>query len=172
MLKYILMADLRAWVDIFTYVNNIYMRNANPENKDYNLCKKFAELSQKIVITIPIMYFCAGSSYQASKFLDYLFTGILKPPLGIYFPKVYEFGKLGVIAMNLTNIIGVWVCVVSVSIFDTLIYFVFANIVLASSVVQRKLYDFESQLESTRMSSKEIKLELLRIINNDLKYNK
>lgn len=165
------MLDLRAWVDIFDYFVNIYRQNAKPVERNYKLCERYASFSQLIIITISVMYVCAGFAYQGSKYLEYFSTGVLRPPIGIYFPKVNESGTLGVAAMNLTNIIGDWIGVIVVSTFDMLIYFVFANIVLASTVIQREIRAFELALKSSEMPPDEIKKRLLEIVHIHLDYN-
>lgn len=117
------------------------------------------------------MYVCAGFAYQGSKYIEYFSTGVLRPPIGIYFPKVNESGTIGVAAMNLTNIIGDWIGVVVVSIFDMLIYFVFANTVLASTVIQRNIRDFGAALKRSEISPIEIKKKVLEIVRIHLEYN-
>lgn len=163
--------DLRHFVDILKHFAKIYKRNSRECERDYDLCKSYAALSRSIVIAVPIAYSFVVFGYQAPKVYEYLITGDLIPTLGVYFPKMDQFDWLCVIFTNTFNVGAAYATISVVIAIDMMIYLVFANVMLSSTVIRREIDKWKMVLEDPESTKEQMKRKAVEIIQMHQIYN-
>lgn len=165
------MMDLRSLVDVFKHFASIYKNNSKGDERDYDLCRKYAALSQRIVFGVLLGYVAVVLVFQGSAYCVGFISGDLKPINSIYFPLLDQMGKFGSILTHLTNIVNMDTSLATLIPFEMITYLVFANIMLSSSVIKREIDDFRVILESPETTEHEIKRKLFQIIRMQHTHN-
>lgn len=170
-LKYLFAWDLRFLAEILEYIAIVYQINSDHGAHHYMLCKKFANYSQLIIITVPAAYFIAVTLVGCVSLYEFVITGILKAPYSLYFPDIYgETSSNAEIPLFVTNIAFIAVCMAIVFSYDSLILMTFCNVLLLSAIIVRELNDFQSILVDENIAEIEIRHRLLKIICMQKKY--
>lgn len=165
------MNDLRELVDVAYFVASIHNKNNKKANRDYSICVKYAHLSDIIVKYLPILYFSVIFLYEIPSVFEYFKTGILKPPLGIYFPNVNGPGGGGMGILIIYNFVVPFFSVSCLCAFDTLILIVFANVSMVPTIIIRHLDDLKNALKKSNRCLHEINGRLVQIILMHKMYN-
>lgn len=163
--------DLRPLVDILNHLADIYKKNSKKSDRDYDECRKYAEISHDIVIGIPTGFALMVAVYQGIAIVNGWMLGDLKASANIYFPFLDQCGSFGLILTILFNIVCTYVCGLTLLPYEITTYLVFANITLISTVIERDLGDLKAALENPRTTRYEIKQKLLAIIRSYCEYN-
>lgn len=163
--------DLRPLVDILNQFSKIYKKNSQKTERDYELCKMYAEISRYIVIGIPICVYALGSLYVLAAYYEGFMSGNVTPPAHIYFPIIDQLGRCGVILTHVLNTVNMYGGGTFLIPFEILTYIVFANFTLSSMVIRKDLDDLKVALENPTTVHREIRWRLLEIIKSHRKYN-
>lgn len=162
--------DLEPLVDILKHFEEIYKKNANEYDRDYDLCKKYAKISRYIVIGIPGFLYSIAVLYISAAYYDGFVTGKVTPPTHVYLPFM-DLGQFGVILTNLLGSIAIIGAGIPFLPFEILSYVVFANVSLSSTVIRRDLSDLKVVLDNLETTHQEVKRRLLEIIKSHRTYN-
>lgn len=165
------MMDLRPLADILNHFARIYAMNSKENKRDYDLCKRYARISQQIVNGIPIVFIMVATLYLLGAVHEGIMSDVVKPPCNIYFPLLDQAGLLGVILTDLLNVVFAYAAAIAIIPFEMITYLVFANVKLSSMVIERDLVDFRVVLENPDTTGHEIKSQLFEIILMDYKHN-
>lgn len=169
-LRYMVMMDLRLVMDVIGFLESIYQSNLSEIAREHALCQRFAKRSQMIVILVPVMYAMAGSFYQLPKVYLYFTTGVITPTMGVYYPTINGLEEFCAAFTQLLNVGGCIATGMVGTAIDSLVYMVFANIPMISTIIERDL-DELNVLGVQKSSPKEMKLKLLKIVKMHLDYN-
>lgn len=162
----LIMMDLQPMLDILNHITTIYEKNAKQTDRDFDLCKRYARHSKMIVIAVLIVYNTVLFFYQIPKFVEYLMTGVLDPPIGVYFPKA-----IGALFTNSINVAGAYSAGSVLIPIDLIIFLVFANITLNSTVIQREIKAWEVILKGAESNERQIKRKVFDIIQMHTTHN-
>lgn len=165
------MNDLRELVDVAYFVASIHNKNNHKANKNYSICVKYAYFSDIIVKYLPILYFSVIFLYEIPSVLEYFKTGILKPPLGIYFPNVNGPAGGGNGTLIVYNFVVPFFSVSCLCAFDTLILIAFTNVSMVPTIIIRDLDELKNVLKKSNRSVREINCRLIQIILMHKMYN-
>lgn len=165
------MTDLRSLVNILPFLSKIYENNQSKGARDYDLCHRYAKLTQIMVLGIPIMYFAMEFLYQASKYVIYCTTGVLEPTMGMYFPRPDGYEEFGEVFTHFFNLLTGLVCILVISSTDPLIFFIFANLTMIPSVIKIDLLELKILLEKPLTIQHQITSKLVQIIQMHRSYN-
>lgn len=162
--------DLEPLVGIMKHFETIYKKNSNKNNRDYDLCERYAKISRYIVIGIPGFLYAIGFLNVSASYFDGWMSGNMTPPTHVYYPLM-EFGKVGVLLTNLLGSIAILGFGIPYLPFEILCYIVFANVTLCSTMIRRDLDDLKVVLDNPEAIQQEIKRRLLEIIKSHRTYN-
>lgn len=165
------MNDLRELIDVAHIIASIHKKNNKVTIRDHSICVKYAYLSELIVKYLPVLYFSIIFLYEIPAIVEYFKTGILKPPLGIYFPNVNGAGGGGMGTIIIYNFLVPFFSVSCLCAFDILILVVFTNISMLPTIFIRQLDDFKNVLEMCNRPLHEINYRLCQIISMHKLYN-
>lgn len=163
--------DLRSLVGVLPFLSNIYEKNQTKGSRDYDLCYRYAKISQFIIMGVPIAYSLMAMSFQASRFLKYFITSILEPCLGMYFPTLDGYEELSELLTHLFNLFMGPICVLVVTSTDQLIYLIFANLAMTPTVIKMDLLELKTFLEKPSTTREQITSKLVQIIQMHQSYN-
>lgn len=160
-------------IDTVNNIAEIHKKNSAKMSKDYDLCQKYASLSQWIIIGIFILYLSFVIIYQLPAFFDIFTKGIVQPSLTIYLPGVDELNILDMTALLFINFVFAIFGMTILLATDTFILINFTTIPMLSAIIQRQINECASDLNNKRKlkNSKEIKRQLVEIISMQLKYD-
>lgn len=162
--------DLRSMLSIVPFLSNIYEKNQTECSRDYDLCRRYAKLSQNVIVALPLMNFLMLMLFQSFKVVIYFATGVLEPSAGIYFPMLNGYEELSIVLMHILNVVSAQVCIIIHSVFDPIVYLIFANVMMVPTVIKRDVQELKIALEKSETTRDQIKLRLVQIIQMHLSY--
>lgn len=165
------MNDFRAMVDVLKVISGFFQQNSSPKNRDFDLCKRYAALSQFMLKFVKIFYIAAACFYQTPKIYVYLKTGKIIPSMGIYLPMAADFGAPGIVFMHVYNVVVIAITIFLLIALDSLIYLAFLNITMYSALFIRQFEEFKVLVKDPKATLQEIKLEFRNIILMLNRYN-
>lgn len=171
--KYLFMNDQRSMIDVINYISKIHKKNAAKTARDYDLCMKYANISQLLSVGIGIAYYIIAFIYQLPTVFDYIEKGTIRPSLHIYLPGVNEFDTIDMIALLLTNLILAMLGIMVLFASDTFIAINFSTIPMFSTIIRRDIDELENKLKAKKQNNSPelVKEQLVAIIKLHMKYN-
>lgn len=159
-------------VDVTKYIAEIHEKNGTKTARDFDLCAKYAKLSQWIVIGIPLSCHITGIVYQSPAFIAIFTKGIIRPSVHIYFPGANELHKIDMSVLLLFNVIFDMFAIAVVTASDAFIGINVSTVPMVSTIVQRQIGDLRNVLNPKQnINSELIKQQLIEIITMQLNYN-
>lgn len=156
--------------------NNIaemHAKNSGRNARDYELCARYAKISQLITIGVPIMYAVIIIGFQSPAFLAILTEGKISPSMHIYLPGFNQVDRLQMSILLLINFTFSAYCLVAIISVDVFTGIHFATIPMFSTIIQRQINDYKTELEEMKKSKNLtlMKRKLVEIMEMQLKYN-
>lgn len=171
MLKLVLAPDLRKIIDVGIFIIGVHKDNSKSMERDYTLCQRFAQLSETIVKLTPFAYVSLGILYQLPSIFKCHHIKNCEPSMGVYLPGMSYLENYGLALQAFHNIVISLLDILIFTAFEMLIYIVFTNMLLISTIIVRELGDLRMALEKPDTSEYEIQCRLLKIIQMHKKYN-
>lgn len=164
--------DIKSIFEIADFINDVYEKNSKfVDMKNYDLCKTFANLSEKIVKFGIVGYVMVATVYTAPALYQTIFKGNPTPVLRMYLPFVHEDSHTELAILTAVNYGFYWVILHGVGSYDILIVFVTVNIPMVSTVITGHLQDFQEALLRRNNTLQMTKYRMRSIILMTLKYN-
>lgn len=167
------MNDVKSLIEIAEFIGAIYKENVKPGTRYYYsvLCRRYADLSERILklgtITFVLLYLIFMTLIIGGS----IYKGEIRPSLEVHFPKVDENTTAGLAFLIVYNIIfgagGLFI----VCVYDLLVFIIFANMFMVSSVIIGHLNELKDALLDPECQLLEAKKRLLNIILMHMKYN-
>lgn len=167
------MEDLRTMVDVVKNMSKIHQQTAANSARDYQLCRKYANLSQLITIGFPLLYISSAMVYESPAYFDMFTRGIIRPSVNIYLPGVNESDAIDMSVLLVVNVVAHYMVLLIICGTDPFIYIIFATIPMYSTIVQRQINDLKTELDDKQKASdiKLLKQQLIEIIEMQVNYN-
>lgn len=159
------MSDVKSLIDVAHFIKDIYKQNSQPRTKYYylQLCRTYGKRSQNILIYGSYVYGLLYFVFQIMLVMEAFYTGQMVPPR-IYFPGIDEktIGGLStLIAFNYMVFLCGYVVIIS---YNLLIFLIFANVPLVSSVITGHMDELTEVLMDPDCHLHEVKCRALTII--------
>lgn len=163
---------MKKLIEIGDFIGGIFERNSKPSTKGYyvGLCQKYASIGERVLKYIIAVYLAFFISFVALILLESALTGTLVPPLRIYFPGVDAGFSVGFAFVILYNYVVLIVGLLVIGGYNSLLFFIFANIPMVSSVIIGHLDDLKDVLLVPNYKLCNVKRRLFNIILMHNKY--
>lgn len=171
MLKLVFAPDLKQIIDVANFIISVHNENAFRIQMNYELCKKFARTSELIVKIVPFGYVTLGVLYQLPSIYKCIDIEECVPSMGVYLPGMSYFGNAGLAFQAIHNVIISLLDILIFTAFESLIYVVFWNILMLSTIIARELKYLKEILERHDTFEYEVKSRLIKLIQMHMKYN-
>lgn len=171
MLKLVFAPDLKEIIDVAKFIISVHKDNSKAIKRDYTLCQQFAQLSETIVKVIPFAYVSLGVLYQLPSIFKCVHIEHCEPSMGVHLPGMKYLGNYGLAFQAFHNMVISLLDILIFTAFEMLIYIVFTNLLMISTIIVRELGDLRMALEKHETSEYEIKCRLFKIIQMHEKYN-
>lgn len=161
---------LHPLVDIIHFIHDVYRRNARPTTKNYVICKQYANYCQIIVKYLLSSVATLILIMIISSLIEYYMSGIKITPIDLYFPGVADYSDLifGFVLIYNYAVILVNFTVHNASLL--LIYVIFVNILLLSSIIVNEMDELQQCLGDGNKSDGNIGNRLIKIIYTHKRY--
>lgn len=170
--KYVFLKDIKMIFEIADFIDEVYQKNSKSiAMKNYAVCKKFADLGEKIVKYGSVGYVMIATLYTIPALYETIFMGKLTPVLRIYFPFVREDSQTDLAILAAFNYFAFWVALHGIGSFDIFIVFVTVNIPMVSAVIISHFEDLKNALLHRNNTLRMTKYRMRSIILMTLKYN-
>lgn len=169
-LKFIFVHNISIVNDVMEFIANIYSENSKSQAKHYEMCQKYAPLSQLILKVWGSVYFTIFQTAIAISILEYLITGDMKPFMHIYIPGIDNYSATGFTMLLVLNYILGVCCFFTLIPIDSTFFVIFANFPMISTILTDKLNELNASLENVRKSPRDIHLEFISLIAMHRKY--
>lgn len=170
-MKYTFVTDLRIFIQITDFVQEIYCKNQQRSDAHFEICCKYAQLSDLIVKATAIAVGWCGIIANLIPIPKYFMTGELTTATGNAVPGITADTIMGWMALSLIDgLVTVYGFLVVTS-FDGLSLVLFANIRMIAAILSDYLKDFDILLEKWEMTPIKRKRILLNIISMELTYS-
>lgn len=147
------------------FLDEVHKRYSLSEKSDYyNICRKYADKSATIMKWGMFSSYLVIAIYILPTLAIYLWTGEKVPPLRIYAPGMDENTTDGFIILNLFNISILVLTVYVIFPVDLLTINIFTNLSMVSTILIKRLKEFQGSLLRNELTPIDIKRKLLTII--------
>lgn len=165
-----MLKGLRGLYDIGEFIGDVYNKNSMASNiRNRDLCRKYANISLFIVIVVFLTFTVMISVYTLLPLFEYLIYGEIVPPMRIYFPFM---GSNIVVAFVMAfNIWMAFFTFCTICPYSTLLYLIFANMQMVSSIIAGHISDLNEYLVHSKKSLNNTKYRLRSIVLMTMKYN-
>lgn len=172
-MKYIFVDDLKSLIEIADSIGQIYKENVQPRTRCYYsvLCQRYADLSERILKSGTITFIIFYVIFMILIIGGSISMGQIRPSLEVHFPKIDENTTSGLAFLIVFNILigagGLFI----VCSYDLLLFIIFANMLMVSSIIIGHLNELKDALLDPKCQTLEAKTRLLNIILMHKKYN-
>lgn len=140
--------------------------------RNFNLCQKYSRISELIVKTMFILYAIGIWLVTSGAVYQFISSGKYVPPAMVCLTCFTEQSVLDTTIEMAFNFVMAALVFCVVSSFDSLIFVIFVNMLMVSSVITGELSDLKGAiLNSSQFNFKDTKYRLRAIILMILKYN-
>lgn len=163
--KYIFFRDAQTLVEVANYILEIY-----DENRHHPLCRKFAEITEKVIKYVLSFYIALATACAVSISIYSVLSG--KMVLPIVYPGIGMDDIEGRILNAILQSIMCVIILVSASAFDALVTMVFVNMSMVSQILMGEINAFQELLKQEKLDAYASRQRLLTIISSHTKYNR
>lgn len=163
---------MRKLIEIGDFIGSIYERNSRPSTKGYyvGLCNKYAGISEivlKSTIAIYIIFFILFASLVV---IESVLMEKLIPPLQAYFPGLDQDLSVSLVLVVSYNYVMTIIAFATVGTYSSLLFFIFANVPMVSSVIIAHLDELKDVLLVPNYSLYNVQHQIINIISMHNKY--
>lgn len=169
--KYIWAENLRYLLPTVKFFADIHQNNSTSSSKYYSICHRYGQRNRIIVL---FGFFGFTSLYVVFYALGLLQSYLAKGnTVHVYIPGVYEYSRVGFIALSVVNTLAFVWCALCMMPTDMFFYFVFANIPIVPDIVRNLMDDLNILLRRNPDDASHllIKHRLLHYIGIHHKFN-
>lgn len=163
-LKYVFMQNLRQLIPITEFIEDIYVKNAQPTGRYYAICAQYGRISQLTIKVGASLYFTSIGIITLSGIFETIITGVVKPTMALFFPFVFEYSKIMWWTLMAFNYLMSAICFFTTPPGDMLFFVIFANIPMIPAVIEGQLDELTETIEKQTVRRGEIKYRLLQYI--------
>lgn len=157
---------------ITQFIEEIYKKNsANKQSKNYNLCARYAVRTEFVVKATIGMYAIIVIFDFAFIAITYYNTRNIEQLLVVRFPGIDTASIYGLLFSVGFFILLIICSSLTTIVFDSMLFIIFANITLASSIITVEIDELRDYLKDPKRTRTNIKRRLSNIIYMQLKYN-
>lgn len=151
----------------------IHRKNSGKSARDYELCARYANFIQLMVVGIPAVYWFVVTGYQATAFIGILTKGEISPPMHFYLPGFNESDRVQMSILLLINVILGYYGATLVAAADLFTGINVASVPMFSTIIQREINDYKTELQENKKNRNlmAIKRRLVEIMEMHMKYN-
>lgn len=169
-LKYIFLWKAQPLLEVLHYAGTIYKENSKPHQRNYELCSQYAKLTQNILRASVGAYVLITTTVSIPTAIFYYSTGEKASILHLYYIGIKEYSNALMGLLNVHNLGIVIMANLCVMPPDALTFMTFANMSLISRIVAGVIKDFEENLQSGTFTTKEIKVQMVKMIQMNEHY--
>lgn len=165
--------DMRALIEIGDFIGYVYKQNSNSTLKYYYsiLCNKYANLSERVIKATITVYIFVCAAFIMLRLGESFYRGKIIVAVEIHFPGIDEETYGGFAFIFFYNYAAIVAAFAISCFFNLLLFLIFANMPMVSSVIIGHLNDLNDVLLDPDCTSRDIKQRLCSIILMHYKYN-
>lgn len=169
-IKFYLMKDLQALRPIVTFLEDIYRKNAWPNERYYGICCRYARFTQ-FMLTIGAACYAVTIAFTIlSALIESFLT--MEPSFYVYFPFVREYSMVQLVLLDTFIGIAGSSCIFVMPACDFFFYLVVANFTMIPLIIAAQMDELSTRLEHGQANSSEFKRRWMHYIRIHYKYNR
>lgn len=167
------MNDLQEFAHALKYIQSVYKWKftLNADTMQHRVCTKYANVSQRIVQCVPIVYLMASFLFVGTNIFSSWMTGHPRPPADLYLPNTLANDVLELdVPTVVVNFMLHFYSVVILGIYDATIILAFWNALMFATITCNDIETFQQCLNQKQCDAHEVKCQLLNMIQSNEKY--
>lgn len=169
---YLCVKDAKGLIEIAHFIADIYEKNSKPSNmRNFMLCRRFAKNGKLILKAISISYASSILFNVWPGIYEMLTSGESAFPARISTLYVDQPSAFDLTLEMIFNFVVLAIIAMVQIAYDPLIYIIFLNMLLVSSIIIGQIDDFKEALLDPAISLRDTKYRMQAIILMILKYN-
>lgn len=153
------------------FIVSIYVKNSKPTNQYYGICQKFARITKQTMIAGFALYYGAIALMTFPGTIETILTGVHRPSLAIYFPRIHKYSTEMTVLQFIFNQIIVVTAFITVPVAEVLIFVIFANMPMVPEIIKQHLEELTKLLErKPKMIFIETKHRIVQYIEMQRRY--
>lgn len=167
------MNDVRTLIEIGDFIGHVYKQNSKPASRYYylTLCNRFADFSQRLVKSAIVFNIFLTSFFFLAKLGESLYTEKMVLAFEIHFPGLNEESMVAFSVLMLYNYVGGMIVFLISGIYNILLFLIFANMPMVSSVIVGHLDELKDVLLDPGCQYRDVRSRFTNIIRMHNKYN-
>lgn len=165
------MEDVKGLVEIAEFIGDVYKQYTKSDTATYSICQRYANMSSLILRTFIVAYIFVVSMLFVPATLTFILTGQMTAAVGINFPGFEDQSDTSFTFVMILNYLFGPLGVAVVVPFDCLIYLIFANIPMVTSIITKHIENFNKYIAEPSQAFKSTKYGMMVTTWMTLKYN-